>query len=35
MAMLEDANSASLYRLDPDFTLTKIDSDIICSNGPC
>ena len=35
MAMLEDAPSASLYQLDPDFSITKVDSDIICSNGPC
>jgi L-arabinonolactonase len=25
----------SLYRLDPDFSVTRIDKDIVCSNGPC
>ena len=35
MNILEDSSSAALYRLDPDFTITKIDSDIVCSNGPC
>lgn len=25
----------SLYRLDPDFTVEKLDDGIICSNGPC
>lgn len=24
-----------LWRLDPDFTVTKLDHGIICSNGPC
>ena len=31
----EELKAASLYRLDPDFTLTEIDTGIICSNGPC
>ena len=26
---------ASLFRLDPDLSVTKIDDNIICSNGPC
>ncbi len=26
---------ASLFRLDHDLSVTKIDDDIICSNGPC
>ena len=26
---------ASLYRLDPDFSVTRIDSGMTCSNGPC
>ncbi|WP_159715946.1 SMP-30/gluconolactonase/LRE family protein [Geminicoccus flavidas] len=26
---------AGLYRLDPDLTVTKLESDIIVSNGPC
>ena len=25
----------SLYRLDPDLTVTKVDDGIVCSNGPC
>ena len=25
----------ALYRLDPDFKVTKVDTDIIVSNGPC
>jgi L-arabinonolactonase len=24
-----------LFRLDPDLTLTTLDQDIVCSNGPC
>ncbi len=31
----EEGPNGALYRLDPDFTVTKIDSGIICSNGPC
>jgi L-arabinonolactonase len=38
----EDANrgqrpvrNSSLYRLDPDLSITHLDSGIICSNGPC
>jgi L-arabinonolactonase len=31
----EEGPSGALYRLDPDFTVTKIDVGIICSNGPC
>lgn len=31
----EEGPLGSLYRLDPDFTLTTIDTGIICSNGPC
>jgi sugar lactone lactonase YvrE len=25
----------ALYRLDPDFTVTTVETGIICSNGPC
>lgn len=32
---LEELPIAGLYRLDADFTLTKIGDGIICSNGPC
>ncbi|SHO65742.1 Sugar lactone lactonase YvrE [Pseudoxanthobacter soli DSM 19599] len=31
----EEGPLGALYRLDPDFTLTTIDTGIICSNGPC
>lgn len=31
----EEGPNGGLYRLDPDFSVTKIDSGIICSNGPC
>ena len=31
----EKGSNGSLYRLDPDFSVTKIDSGIIVSNGPC
>lgn len=35
MDMMEEGPSGGLYRLDPDFSVTRIDSGIICSNGPC
>lgn len=31
----EPGNQGSLYRLDPDLTVTEIDTGMICSNGPC
>ncbi|MFA1671939.1 SMP-30/gluconolactonase/LRE family protein [Rhizobium mongolense] len=31
----EEGPNGGLYRLDPDFSVTKIDTGIICSNGPC
>jgi L-arabinonolactonase len=31
----EELPLCSLWRLDPDLSLHKIDSGIICSNGPC
>ncbi|QDG77278.1 SMP-30/gluconolactonase/LRE family protein [Labrenzia sp. PHM005] len=31
----EAAPTGSLWRLDPDHTLTELDTGIICSNGPC
>ncbi|QTG16929.1 SMP-30/gluconolactonase/LRE family protein (plasmid) [Agrobacterium tumefaciens] len=31
----EEGPNGALYRLDPDFTVTRIDTGIICSNGPC
>ena len=31
----EAGKNASLYRLDPDLTVHKLDGDIIVSNGPC
>lgn len=35
MDTMEEGPFGALYRLDPDFSVTKVDSDIICSNGPC
>lgn len=31
----EDGPSGALYRVDPDFSVTKVDDNIVCSNGPC
>jgi L-arabinonolactonase len=31
----EELAVCSLWRLDPDLSITKVDSGIICSNGPC
>jgi L-arabinonolactonase len=31
----ESGPNGALYRLDPDFSVTKIDDGIIVSNGPC
>jgi sugar lactone lactonase YvrE len=31
----EELGVCSLYRLDPDLTVTEVDHGIICSNGPC
>jgi len=35
MDTMEEGPNGALYRLDPDLTLHKLDSDIIVSNGPC
>lgn len=35
MDMDEEAATGALWRLDPDFSVTKLDEKIICSNGPC
>lgn len=35
MDMMEEGPSGALYRVDPDFSVTKVDEGIICSNGPC
>jgi L-arabinonolactonase len=35
MDTTERDRSGSLFRLDPDFSLTTLDTDLICSNGPC
>jgi L-arabinonolactonase len=35
MDMQEQEGSGSLYRLDPDFSVHRLESGIICSNGPC
>lgn len=31
----ESSPSGALYRVDPDLTVTRVDTDIVCSNGPC
>ncbi len=35
MDTMEDDASGALYRVDPDFSIHKVESGIICSNGPC
>ncbi|MEO0384366.1 MAG: SMP-30/gluconolactonase/LRE family protein [Pseudomonadota bacterium] len=35
MDTMEEGPSGALYRVDPDFSVTKVDDGIICSNGPC
>ncbi|QQM29353.1 SMP-30/gluconolactonase/LRE family protein [Martelella lutilitoris] len=35
MDMMEEGPKGALYRVDPDFSVTKVDDGIICSNGPC
>src|SRR5215470_6394352 len=35
MDMMEAGANGSLYRLDPDLKLTRLQGDIIVSNGPC
>jgi sugar lactone lactonase YvrE len=35
MDTMESGPNGALYRVDPDFKVTKIDSGIIVSNGPC
>lgn len=35
MDTMEEGPNGALYRLDPDFAVTKVESDIIVSNGPC
>lgn len=35
MDTMEEDASGALYRIDPDFSVTKVDDGIICSNGPC
>lgn len=35
MDTMEESASGALYRVDPDFSVTKVDQGIICSNGPC
>ena len=35
MDTMEEGPFGALYRLDPDFSVHTIDTDIICSNGPC
>jgi sugar lactone lactonase YvrE len=31
----EELKICGLWRLDPDFSATRVDGGIICSNGPC
>lgn len=35
MDMMEEGGNGSLYRLDPDLKLTRLEEGIIVSNGPC
>ncbi len=35
MDMMEEGDNGSLYRLDPDLKLTRLEEGIIVSNGPC
>lgn len=35
MDTMEDGPNGALYRLDPDFSVTTLDTGIIVSNGPC
>ncbi len=35
MDSMEAGPKGALYRLDPDFSLTRVGTGIICSNGPC
>lgn len=35
MDTMEESGSGSLYRVDPDFSVTRVDEGIVCSNGPC
>ncbi|EWY42712.1 calcium-binding protein [Skermanella stibiiresistens SB22] len=35
MDTMEEGPNANLYRLDPDLKVTKLDTGIIVSNGPC
>ncbi len=35
MDTMEEGPNGALYRMDPDFSVHKVDTDIIVSNGPC
>src|SRR3954468_4096143 len=35
MDTMEEGGNGSLYRLDPDLKITRLEGDIIVSNGPC
>ncbi|MBV9221664.1 MAG: SMP-30/gluconolactonase/LRE family protein [Methylobacteriaceae bacterium] len=35
MDTMEEGPNGALYRLDPDFSVHKLESNIIVSNGPC
>lgn len=35
MDTLEEGPSGALYRLDPDFSVTQLEGNIVVSNGPC
>ncbi len=35
MDTMEDGPNGSLYRLDTDLSVTKLEGDIVVSNGPC
>ena len=35
MDTMEEGANGALYRVDPDMSVTQVDTGIICSNGPC
>lgn len=35
MDTMEEGANGALYRMDPDFSIHKVETDIIVSNGPC
>jgi L-arabinonolactonase len=35
MDTMEEGPNGALYSLSPDFKVAKLESGIVCSNGPC